>query len=281
MLFKKTHLLSQIRPTIIQGSSYNFFSKNAFEPKYDNSVHDELLHDKKFLPFLKTLNTLPLEIGKDFHSTKKHISMFSESAYLSVMAAKQFMQWEEIFKTFYKSLADKNVDKIKGTTEKNLRDRVTKFFRDIAGTGLSLEIIEPAEPFYKVHIVQHRTYKGVFIDRMLNLHISNYYHKKSGKTDTYEKIPDQITNRSTPTQKIDWSSLLDKDLNQDYIEKDRKGYTINQYVLEIETNAKMVLVKKEGSENRPIYGRLGDGYESHYIVIENRREYFEQSHISL
>lgn len=256
---------------------YNFFfSQKQPEYIFNSEIKDDLVSDRKFLPFLKGIDSFPIEIGKEFHKEKKPINVFSRSAYLSLMASEEFNEWANIFKLYYRALATENLAILEGKVEKNLYDRLDKFFRDIKNTKLSLQLPEIKDPIYKVNIIQHRTFQGVFIDRGLNLHISNYFHKETSDKETYELQNDQKTAKAQAAIRVDWNDLLDKEVTKEYLEKDRKGYTVNQFILEIETNAKMYVAKEDKGEIKPVYGNLGEGFESHYLVIENKRDYFKK-----
>jgi len=253
-----------------------FFNQKSPRLDYDPAIKEDLLHDKKYFQFLKTLGSFPLEIGRDFHKEKKPVNVFSQSAYLSLFAADEFKEWVELVKLFYRALETGNVSILEEKVERNLINRVEKFHRDLAGTNLFLEIPEVKEPFYKIHLNQHKSFQGVFIDRALNFPILNYYHKATKNKETFELIKEKALGRQQAVLKVKWNEVLDKDLDKEYLEKDRSGYTVNQYILEVETNMKMFLAKEEKGETRPIYGNLEEGFESHYIVIENKRDYFKK-----
>jgi len=40
----------------------------------------------------------------------------------------------------------------------------------------------------------------------------------------------------------------------------------------VETNVKMVMTRQERGEQRVAYGNKEEGFESHYMLIENRRD---------
>jgi len=270
--------LSKYSPSrLSQIPRYNFFfSQKEPELIFNQEINEDLVSDRKFLPFLKGLDSFPIEIGKEFHKEKKPVNIFSRSAYLSLMASEEFTEWANIFKLYHRALATENLGILEGKIEKNLYDRLDKFFRDIKNTKLSLQLPEVQDPVYKVNIVQHRTFQGVFIDRALNLHLQHYFHKETKDKETYELQSGQKTTKAQNAIKADWDDLLDKDLNKEYLEKDRSGYTINQFILEIETNVKMFIGKDEKGEIKPVYGNVGEGFESHYLIIENKRDYFKK-----
>lgn len=254
----------------------SFFSSPKTELSFDPAIKPVLLHENKFLPFLKGTESFPIEIGKEFHKTKKPVNIFSRSAYLRLMAHEEFKEWKNIFDTYYKAITHGDLEILEGLVERNLYNRVQKFCREFAGTKLELEIIEPKELICTINIVEHRTYKGVFIDRALNQHVSSYYIKETKDQETYEILSGKVLGREQIAKKIEWDKLLDKELNAEYLEKDRSGYTINQYILEVETNRKVIVTREEQRESKPIYGIEEEGFESHYMVIENKRDYFKK-----
>jgi len=262
---------------LLQNPRYGFFfSKPTPELVFNSQIKENLVHDQKYMQYMKTLNSsIPIEIGREFHKEKKPVNIFSQSAYLSIMASEEFQEWADLFKMFYRALETGNLAIIEGRVEKRLYEKVEKFHRDLAGTKLSLEIPSIQKPEFKVHIYQHKTFQGVFIDRELNLPLTNYYHKSTKNTETFEVLQEKALGREKAALKVNWEDLLDREISKEHLEKDRMNYSINQFILEVETNVKMFIAKEEKGETKPVYGNLEEGYESHFMIIENKRDYFK------
>lgn len=265
-------------------NSYNFFfSKSKSDTdhyNFDPKLKEDLLHEPKFAHALKIIQTFPLDIGRDSHSESKsdQINIFNKSTYLRIMASEEFKDWESFFNLYYKALEEKNPSLLRGKTEINLVRRLEQFFRDISGLGLHLEIIRPEKPQTILSIATHKTIEGVFIDRILNLHSSEYFMKLGKDKATYEPIKHKKPGDNLPPKlpKFDQKELVDQDIELNYLEKDRSKMSINQYFIEVETNLRVVLSKKEGGKNKIIYGSDEPGWETHYMLIENRRDVFKK-----
>ena len=268
------------RPIFSPAVTYNFFfskSQPATDPyNFDPKIKEDILHERRFAQALKNIDSFPVDIGRDIHPEQRTdlLNVFNKSTYLRVMASEEFKEWESMYNLYCKALEEKNPSLLKGKAEMNVIKRMDKFFRDISGLGLQLEILRTDEPKNILSIAVHKTIEGVFIDRILNLHSSDYFMKISKEKQSYEPAKGKkwAENATTKLPKIDPKELVDADLEVNYLEKDRSKMSINQYFIEVETNSRIVLTRKDAGQRKVIYGAEEPGWETHYMIIENRRD---------
>ena len=248
-----------------------FFSQIKFNP-YNNEIKNEILKEKNFRNFLKNLE-IPIEIGKQLHQEIKAEAFFSKSMFFKAFAYEESAKWKKIFQEFYRAVYEEDFEYLEKKVEKNYVNLLKKFFHEIHGVNLKLELYEPEEQIWNIVFKEHKIFKGVFIERELNWNLDDYYIKTRLEKTTYELQK----NKKAP-KFLDYSQvkLLDNDLKFDYIDADRGSYCLNQYILEIQTNVKFLLATMHG--DKLVYGNNDpDKFETHHIQLENKREYFQET----
>ncbi len=58
--------------------------------------------------------------------------------------------------------------------------------------------------------------------------------------------------------------------------EERRDSKINQYILKLESDIKILIVKRD-DPSKVIYGVLEPGWETHYMMVENRRDQFKKT----
>jgi len=263
-------MLSKIKlgKNVVRNFSVNFSESKAF--KFNSEIKSEILKKKSFAPFLSKLS-YPIELGRNLSKDLRSDYFFSRSMYYKVFAAEETLKWTMLIKLFYKALYEQDFAFFEKNVEKNLQNRIEQFYRELNGAGMVLNVTEPEEATFNVSFVGSKVFQGVFIERQLNYGINDYMVKKTMGKEIYELN----TNKKNSLRNIDYSQVkfLDPAQNEKYIEKDRKSYKVNQYIMELQTDIKFYLATKNPDEI--VYGAAKPSYETHHFVIENRRDYLE------
>jgi len=234
---------------------------------YDPEIKPMLLKNRTYKDFLKTI-PFPIQIGRGITTELNQPNVLSKAFYLKTFLYAASETWTKLAKDYIKALHEENFDFFEKTVEKNLVDKIRQFYAATEAGNIRLDLIEPEPEKFNTTMEKDKIVKGAFIERQLNYGDTDYMVNIRPGKETYELKP--------KTARIDFSKviMLDQFLNPDDIDKDRKNYKKNQYLIEIQTNLKLILVKKHGDEI--VYGNDDfDNFETHYMQVENRRDFFQ------
>ena len=199
--------------------------------------------------------------------SQKIDSIFSWNLFFKFFQKFQFDNFLQIYFKLLNSLVKQEKNFFLENCEPKLSNKILDFFEKLNYSDLNLKLFTPEKEKTQINLIQNKVFKGVFIERNLNYNTADYSIKDSNKKAKYSLI--------RPEEKSfikDCKFNCDEGVDSENFELLRNSQRINQFLFEIQTN---VRINYYNSKGELIYGdeKNSDIYETHYIVIENQREY--------
>jgi len=211
----------------------------------------------------------PIEIGKQLSPEIRQPHILSRAFYFKAFLNNITESWANLAKEYLTAIYEENMDFLDKNVEASLNEKIRNCYKSMQAVNLCFDLVEPANINCSAALVKDNIIQGAFIERELNYGEEDYFIKTRNKKVYYE-----LNQKDLKLKNISKVKILDCFLTHQYIEKDRSKYKKNLFLIEIQTNMKLVVAKKGGGHL--IYGDDNfDTYETHYMQIENRRDYFQ------
>ena len=244
---------SQVKAYSSQKKVFNSELKQelVLDPSYDKSALKNIIA------------SAPVETGRGFTNSQKTLSPISRAFYLNAFMPDEVAKWKSIFQKYQLALVTGDLTGIEEYVEKRLVEKMKNFLAEAERLKLGFEIHKSEEkgepPHYNTELTHHKIITGVSLNRLEN--------------DTADKY-NIVTTESK--ENYDHKEKKGSSGSSGFIQKLFGGSgktTLNQYLVEIETNQRLVLVSKENKDKKYLYGPKEFAYESHLLQIENERNY--------